>query len=557
MKPNVSVGEVTDRLDIWAFIAYFFIGSFLVLGVFELRNYGLSWDEGLGNVFFGQRYTYFISTLDTKYLDFANTDLAIHERVPDFSLSPFRGAAHEFPPFIDTLSASLMELSAYRLQWLDPVDGFHLLTVLLSTVLLLVVFAFVANRLGTFAGFLSILMLGAFPRVWADMHFNVKDIPQMVFFSLTIIVYWNWYVRTSYTRSILVGLLFGMALSTKANALFIPAVVILGVWPWQWTYRPFSLVVKHVKECWRHYLVMGSTAILTYIVLWWPFWYGNPVRILQYYQYIFSQGGRQVELSWNTDPLVQAVTTMPEAILAFLVIGIFMALQNCRNDSLIPVRLLLVWLIFPILRSSLPGVVNFDGIRHFQEFVPAACILGTYGAISVFHFANKREKTQKIWISLIILGVLSLNLGIIHFRYYPFQHTYYNSIVGGLAGAHDRFPEATDYWGTSYRHGMHWLSENNEGGAFLYTSIADHLVMIAAPLYLNEDIVPVDRHFFIDRDEIEKPLYVMFVTRKSWYDPLARYCDSNLTPVHQIVVDDVPILKIYRLYDIPEIENFP
>jgi hypothetical protein len=47
----------------------------------------------------------------------------------------------------------------------------------LSAVFLWLLYAFAAPRLGKFAAFAGVLLLAVFPRFWADLHFNVKDIP--------------------------------------------------------------------------------------------------------------------------------------------------------------------------------------------------------------------------------------------------------------------------------------------------------------------------------------------------------------------------------------------
>lgn len=87
--------------------------------------------------------------------------------------------------------------------------------------------------MGKFAAFLGILALGLYPRFWGDMHFNPKDIPITALFSFVLVLFYYWYQSPSWLKTIGLGLLSGAALSIKANTLFIPVVIILGVWPWQ------------------------------------------------------------------------------------------------------------------------------------------------------------------------------------------------------------------------------------------------------------------------------------------------------------------------------------
>jgi hypothetical protein len=71
-------------------LAFAFILGFVALGMMTLPKYGLTWDEGLGNLLFGERYCHFLATLDPAYLDFHKTDLSIHQRPFNLALSPFR-----------------------------------------------------------------------------------------------------------------------------------------------------------------------------------------------------------------------------------------------------------------------------------------------------------------------------------------------------------------------------------------------------------------------------------------------------------------------------------
>ena len=78
-----------SRLDKWLDrAALLLVLIFLISGILTLPRYGLSWDEGLGNVFFGERYYFYLSTFQEKYLD-VRTNLAATRDLPlDLYLSP-------------------------------------------------------------------------------------------------------------------------------------------------------------------------------------------------------------------------------------------------------------------------------------------------------------------------------------------------------------------------------------------------------------------------------------------------------------------------------------
>lgn len=109
-----------------------FVIIYIISGIINLKNYSISWDEGLGNLFFGERYLHYFATLNPVYIDFNEPDLSIHKRVPNLFDSPWRNHANEFPPLTNTASALSTEALAFRLGIMDPVDAFHLPKILLS-----------------------------------------------------------------------------------------------------------------------------------------------------------------------------------------------------------------------------------------------------------------------------------------------------------------------------------------------------------------------------------------------------------------------------------------
>ena len=77
------------------------------------------------------------------------------------------------------------------------------------------------------AATLATLFLFLSPRVAGDAMANVKDFSEMAFFSLAAISLFEAVERASIRGIVLSGLLWGLALGTKANALFLPAIFIL------------------------------------------------------------------------------------------------------------------------------------------------------------------------------------------------------------------------------------------------------------------------------------------------------------------------------------------
>jgi hypothetical protein len=108
------------------------------------------------------------------------------------------------------------------------------------------------------------------------------------------------------------------------------------------------------------------------------------------------------------------------------------------------------------------------------------------------------------------------------------------------------FPEATDYWGSSYRQGMAWLNRNAAFGARVYVPVFPWIADVASPLWLRRDLRVVGPAEAGEARARGEPLYVMYVTRPRYFDAYASECFRAKRPVHQVVVDEVSVMEICR-----------
>jgi dolichyl-phosphate-mannose-protein mannosyltransferase len=532
-----------DRLAAWALAL-----AVVAAGIATLPRYGLTCDEAYGNLFFGERYLHYFLTQDRAYLKFTQHELDVHAREPDLFRSTWRWAPRVFPPLFDIVSAAGMELLGHRLRWMDPFDAFHLPTIILAGVLLVAIHAFAAPRIGAAAAFAGAFLLGTYPRFWGDMHNNVKDVPEAALFALTVMALARWHEAPSLARAALAGLAGGAALAVKINAVFVPVILVLGLWPWQRSWRFWRGIPRHVANGLPHYGVQLVVAAAVFLGSWPWVQRRTVLRVGQYLSAFAIQGGRAAHAGWNSDPLLQTLATMPEAVLLLVATGLVVATRRVARgeDAGGAARLLLAWACVPILRASVPSAVNFDGIRHFLEFLPAAALLAGLGAVALVRLAPPGRARAAAAIG--ITAVVVANVGGALVRFHPYEMLYFNRLVGGLEGAARRhgFPEATDYWGSSYREGMAWLSAHVEPGGALYVPVFPHIVDLAAPLWLRRDLRVLDEDGLDEAMASGQTVHVMFVTREAMYDHVARALAPR-PPVHQVVVDGHPIMVIHRV----------
>jgi len=512
-----------------------------------LEQYNVTWDEALGDLFFGERYLSFFTTFDPVYLDF-DADPYPPERRPDLGRSPFRIRPWEYYPFANTLAAATSEVLSRWLGWLDPFDGFHAVNLFLGAVLIWVFFRFLADRLGLVAATAAVGFLFTAPRVFCHLMANVKDFPLMVLFTLTAIAFFRAYEAGSARGLVGAGVLWGLTLATKANALFFPAipaaVVLLGELPAVWRERRGRLAASLAGA--------GAAGVATMVTVW-PYLWADPVgRFLRHLEYIgFRAGYTRPE---SIAPAFEAVLlTTPPLFLLFCVVGLVPCLRRARGRDRLAV-FLLAWIATVLGRFLLPQAVNFDGVRHFLELFPALAALAGLGAGWLGKVLTEDRRRRAVLVAAVLLPSLWAVL-VTH----PFQIAYWNLFTGGYSGARARdLPQAGDYWGMSYRLGLRWLNENAPEGSLVAVPVVEHAVRLVAPERLRDDLLllPVTTPFSprIAPDRLERtrdaarsrPLYVMFVERRDWMNELMADCLTFLEPEVVWELDGEPVLAIYR-----------
>ena len=535
--------EHRTRRGLWAALLSL---AFVAVGATQLDRYGVTWDEALGDFFFGERYFSFFTSLDSRYLDF-ESDPYPEGHVPDLRASPFRVRPWEYYPFANLMAAATSRVLSNGLGLLDPYDGFHAVNLLLGGLFAFLLFGFVDARLGRCAAWVSSAGLLAMPRVFCHAMANIKDFPEMVLFSLALMIFLTAWERGSVRGVLGAGVVTGLALATKANALFLAPVFLLvvvgGGLPEPWR-RPFGRL-----------LAAGGGAALLGVVIpvaLWPYVWPDPIgRIGRHLAYVSGQV-LQVREESLLSPVEALLFTTPPALLAAAGVGLVpLSLALRRREPL--AVLLTSWIVVTLGRMYLPGAVNFDGVRHFLELLPAVTILAGWG---VSWIVERIGSAAGRWASVaLVLAVVAPSL-LATVRIHPHQIAYWNFLVGGTPGAFERgLPQAGDYWGMSYRQGLEWVNENAPPGTVLAVPLIEHAVAVVAPARLRPDIglahisipqtpqIPDGAVSMLRELSAERPVLVMYVVRHDWRNQLTAECDA-LPAVAEWQLDGAVLLRI-------------
>ncbi len=564
------MNKITSRSR-WFIVLFTF--SFVFLAIVTLDDYGFTWDAAEYHI--GDKYFYFFKELNPEYLRFGEDNIPVDQwdNHPDFhrySRLFIKNPYQVWP--VGVITSSLCKYLFFTtLGVMDPIDAHHLAVPLLVAILVVALYFFMLNRFGFYAAAISVITLVSYPRFWADLHHNTKDVPGCVFFSLVLImVVWAW-EKMSAAGMLAAAVMWGIALAAKANAVFLPLIIV--------PYLICEVIYRRDQEkrlpsraMMMALLISPMIAFLTMLALWPYLVMDFPHHLKLYFAYLKWRGGSGDE-SWNVLPLLHALATMPLSVMAILIIGIAAMVRQTRHArAMMPLSLLiLLWLIVPVLRVSLPRAVDFDGIRHWLEFVPAVAILAGVGGSKVLHRLTRRVRTiwYRLWQSnwrwsrpltnFALICIYFLPLMLWNYHHHPHQIAYFNRLVGKLPGAQSmNLPEATDYWGSSYRQGMRWINHHAPPGSYLLVGVGEHIVHTTAKIWLRPDIKNVSLTGepgmpLLEDDDyraIQSPaanVYLMYITRIDHYTEFVKSLDIRHTPVYQILVDDAPILKILKI----------
>jgi len=142
-------------------------------------------------------------------------------------------------------------------------------------------------------------------------------------------------------------------------------------------------------------------------------------------------------------------TALGLIVVGFVVAGFYLIRKaNLRMDLL----LLGVWFVAPVAAAIILHSTLYNNFRQFLFVVPTLFILA---GLALQAIRTRLKDKPVLLVSLIILAVLPALYW--DWQLHPYQYVYYNSLVGGVAGASSKFE--TDYWTISYKEAINYVDQ--------------------------------------------------------------------------------------------------
>ena len=341
------------------------------------------------------------------------------------------------PPFGRMLVALSMGL-------FEPVVGDYVLAARMVGALAYAGAACLLYALGTLAGRRPVGLAAALawmllPRIFGHAHLVALDMPLAFFFLATVYAFLRRPGRVA--PAVWAGMLWGLALSVKVNAILLPCFLI-----------PVAFYLDG-KAAWRRGVVFLVAGTVVFCALFFPLWQTGPRQILQYLsggaiRAVAGQGpvrtgvpvayfGRifKGHAPWNYH-LVMTFATSSILFVAFAVVGLVRGWSApLRRISMT----LAAGLVVSFAASALPPFPKYDGARLVLYVFP---MLAWFAGVGVWWTLSRlRRKAFRVACAAVMVAWVAAQIALFH----PFELSYYSEAVGGLRGA-DRLGFDVNYW---------------------------------------------------------------------------------------------------------------
>lgn len=448
------------------------------------------------------------------------------------------------PPFSRILSGLTKAIFS---PVVDKFVAYRLAPALFFALLVTVTYLWMTELFDRVTGLFTALTLVAIPNLFGFAHFAVTDMPITTMWFVTTYCFWRG--LKDWRWSLVLGVVWGLALSTKFPALMIPIPLLL------WAHINYRQSYQNniFSMCFISPLIM---------VLSQPYlWHQTFLRILEFLYEGVSRGYRletnypilffgqrsfTSDLPWYYPFFITAVTT-PETILVLIFVGT-LALARSKAQREI-VLLFLLNACFLLVMGLLPGAVLHDGMRQLLPVLPFLAGLAGAGFFVIVRYLTERSKKtlalQRVkHLQPKLIGILYLLLlfppALDLLVYHPYELSYYNRLVGGIRGAYQRGFEVT-YFMEAYTPGfLRFLNKELPPNAKVNALFSNIMLLY----YQKEDRLRPDIRI-TDGENFD--YYILLNRRSIFTEKEDAFLASRPRLYDASRLDSVPLILIFKM----------
>ncbi len=514
-KSNISrVDDNPRNKRIQKFIVVLGIFLFsLSLRMWNLNIAGRTWDEqayvGAGNEY--------IELL--KKGDFQNSkwyEFPDHPPVAKY----LYGIASEF----DIVSRLENGQPIFQYDWTYS----RMISVLFSSLTVVLIVLFGWKYFSQTVGILAGIILSTLPILLGLSQ--LITIESILIFFFTLAIYYLLVTLENPTKKniIICGIILGLALGVKySNIKLIPIYCIISC---------VYYLLKRRESFKKLFIINGiifSIAIVIFILLWPALLFHASQTWQNMYSYRFKQNGNSgLELFWGKYIhvpvqyyLVYFLITTPLIYLIFCCLGIINAYKN-KNWI---IYVLLIWFIFPFFQSFY--YMRQNGIRYIIEIYAPLSLLS---AIGFDKFSSKF--TSKNIKKLLLFSPFLFYMLIIISSLSPYYLDYFNIVVGGVAGIHEKKLFSYGWWGEGQREAGMYIVSNAQPNSTV--------ALVVQPKYV---FPPLDGINFLAYSPSEQYNYIVINTFYLINNPFdIKSITTNYFPIYVVNAQGAPLVTVYK-----------
>ncbi len=324
------------------------------------------------------------------------------------------------------------------------------------------IYYLISKQYGLYAGVFSAISIVLIPDVFTHAHYIGTDTPMAVMWVLTAFAF---FYATTRLRQACFAVIFGLAILTKLQALFIPIPLIL------WSYYLYRIDKKAPNPIsWSLFFLTIIITPLTVLVLW-PLLWENPLKVfVQYLNWAASvpkdttlyfgspYGGNHGDSPWHY-PFVILGIRVPVLILLMGLVGMYALFRDRLKDKV-------AVFIFLNMITGLLLTSVFGGWQGSREFLSSFYFMGAMAGVGFAYICNfvatRVQVNKKNLYVVALLIILTVPSFISWVRVYPYGLFYYNALIGGAKGAREAEMERSYWCNENGRDLINFLNKNVE-----------------------------------------------------------------------------------------------
>ena len=520
--------------------AFFLAVAVIILLLITTRDIGLTWDEPIYMVS-AESYVSWYGLL------VKSPQVALQAQ----TIQQYWEINHEHPPF-DKVWSGIFWASTRNV--LGDITAHRLGNILLVGLLAAILYFAVAQGYGRTAGFAAAGALLTMPRFFFHAHLAALDVPTTVTIFLVCWIFWQTIDRRGFKWTLLLGIAFGIAASTKINGL-VEIPVVLFLW---------AFVFRRQRYIFVRLVLMGVIGCIVWLGSWPWLYFDTLSRLREYFVFLlvnhyqiaqWYRGRLYLPPPWHY-PFVITLAVLPLSLTLLAAVGTIRVLLQFRNERL--GWLLIISALFPILMFAFKLSEAYDGERLLMPSFPFIAALAGIGFGSLFQEVKRYaiKWNQPRWANALILlltGLAFLPQVLEASGMYPHLLSYYSETVGTLPGAVKMGFETT-YWAETYYEALPYLNKNAPQDAMIWVEAHDvmlyyqHLGLLRGDLRIaspfgSEGIVKGVQGY---TDTINDADLAVIEFRQSGLTKNIRGWISNRAPVYGLSYAGVPLMQIYK-----------